>query len=118
MLADKRSKLYEEIEAHRGRPLVVYVTSKRNGIQAVMSMDVMPYLMDQLSLISPEKKEIDILIGGYGGDPMVSWRIMSWIRERVDKVSILVPQSAYSAATLLALGETRLLCIQTLISDR
>jgi hypothetical protein len=35
---------------------------------------------------------------------MVAWRIMSLIRERVDLVAVLIPQSAYSAATLVALG--------------
>lgn len=35
---------------------------------------------------------------------MVAWRIMSLLREKVNEVGVLVPQAAYSAATLLALG--------------
>lgn len=35
---------------------------------------------------------------------MVAWRIMTLVRQRVEKVSVMIPQSAYSAATLLALG--------------
>ncbi|MCD4727014.1 MAG: hypothetical protein K8R46_05105 [Pirellulales bacterium] len=102
-LAD-RSKLYREIEDHRKRPLVVYVTSKRQGVECKMSSDALPSLTDQLDLIPPDAEALDLLLAGYGGDPMVSWRIMSLIRERVKNVSVLIPQSAYSAATLLALG--------------
>ena len=102
-LAD-RSKLYQEIEDHRKRPLIVYVTSKRQGVEGKMSNDALPSLTDQLDLIPPGTEALDLLLAGYGGDPMVSWRIMSLIRERVENVSVLIPQSAYSAATLLALG--------------
>jgi hypothetical protein len=35
---------------------------------------------------------------------MVAWRIMTLVRQRVDEVSVMIPQSAYSAATLVALG--------------
>ena len=44
------------------------------------------------------------MVASYGGDPMVAWRIMSLIRARGMDVSVLIPHSAYSAATLLALG--------------
>jgi Serine dehydrogenase proteinase len=45
-----------------------------------------------------------LLIVSNGGDPTVAWRIMSLLREKVDAVGVLVPQSAFSAATLIALG--------------
>lgn len=102
-LAERRI-LCGRIEAHRKRPLLVYVTSKRDGVNATMATDALPYLIDQLQTIGQDSKELDFLIVSYGGDPMVAWRIMSLLRERFDKVSVLVPQSAYSAATLLALG--------------
>jgi hypothetical protein len=102
-LAD-RQKIYKEIEDHRRRPLLVYVTSKRDGAQGKMSSDALPRLIDQLDSLGGEAKSLDLLVVGYGGDPMVSWRIMSLIRERIGTVAVLVPQSAYSAATLLALG--------------
>ncbi len=100
----ERLVLHQKIEEHRKRPLLVYVTSKREGVYASMATNALPYLIDQLDLIPPSTKELDFLIVSLGGDPMVAWRIMSLIRERVDKVSALIPQSAYSAATLLALG--------------
>lgn len=101
---NERLSLYGKIEGHRKRPLLVYVTSKREGVDAAMATDVLPYLIDQCELLSADTTELDFLIVSLGGDPMVAWRIMSLVRERVDKVAVLVPQSAYSAATLLALG--------------
>jgi hypothetical protein len=85
--------------------LLVYVTSKRDGVNASMATDALPYLIDQLDTLAAGTTELDFLIVSFGGDPMVAWRIMSLIRERgIDRVSVLIPQSAYSAATLVALG--------------
>jgi hypothetical protein len=100
----ERIKLYEQIEAHRKRPLIVYVTSKREGVYALMSTDALPRVIEQIEGIPKESDALDFLIVSYGGDPMVAWRIMSLIRQRVDKVGVLIPQSAYSAATLMAFG--------------
>jgi hypothetical protein len=47
---------------------------------------------------------LDLLIVSNGGDPTVAWRIVSLIRQRVKKFSALIPQAAYSAATLIVLG--------------
>ena len=105
MSLNKRVTLYREIELYRKRPLIVYVTSKREGVWATMASDALPYVVEQLDLLDEGTQELDFLIASNGGDPMVAWRIMSLIRERgIDKVSVLVPQSAYSAATMVALG--------------
>lgn len=45
-LAD-RVKLYTELEALRNRPLLVYVTSPREGAEGQMSADVIPEICDQ-----------------------------------------------------------------------
>lgn len=100
----ERLEIYKKIEGHRNRPLIAYVTSKREGVISAMASDALPYLIEQLDSLGTSATDLDFLIVSFGGDPMVAWRIMSLIRERVDKVSVLIPQSAYSAATLLALG--------------
>lgn len=100
-----RIDLYKKIEEHRKRPLLVYVTSKREGVSAnKMATDALPNIIEQLDAIPSGSKELDFMIASYGGDPMVAWRIVSLIRQRVEKLSVLIPQSAYSAATLVALG--------------
>jgi hypothetical protein len=106
----ERVKLYEKIEQRRKRPLIVYVTSKRLGpLPSFMATDAIPWIIEQLDAIPTDSKAVDLLIASYGGDPMVAWRISTLIRQRVDDdgngdVSVLIPQSAYSAATLLAFG--------------
>lgn len=106
MSLSERIAIYEEIEKARGRPLVVYVTSDRKGPHAGgrMSGDVIPELLDQLTALPPKANSVDLLVVSSGGDPTVAWRAMSLLRERCAQVAILVPQAAYSAATLLALG--------------
>jgi hypothetical protein len=69
-----------------------------------MASDALAHLIDQLDSLPSGTTQLDFMIASFGGDPMVAWRMMSLIRQRVDEVSVLVPQSAYSAATLLALG--------------
>src|SRR5947209_8738431 len=101
---NQRLTLYQKIEGHRKRPMLVYVTSKREGINASMASNALPYVIDQLNALPADATDLDLLIVSLGGDPMVAWRIMSLIRQRVDRVSVLIPQSAYSAATLVALG--------------
>jgi len=100
----ERINLYKKIEAHRKRSLIVYVTSKRYGAGAYMSTDALPSIIEQLDKLPAESKALDFLIVSHGGDPMVAWRIMTLIRQRVEEVSVIIPQSAYSAATLVALG--------------
>lgn len=100
-----RIKLYKAIEAHRNSPLIVYVTSKRAGVVSSMANDALPSIIEQIDDLPANTTKLDLLIASYGGDPMVAWRIMNLIRQRdIKSVSVLIPQSAYSAATLLALG--------------
>ena len=80
MSLKERLAIYDKIEAHRKHPLLVYVTSKRDGVNAEMATDALPYLIDQLDAMPADTKHIDLLIASYGGDPMVAWRIMSLIR--------------------------------------
>jgi Serine dehydrogenase proteinase len=69
-----------------------------------MGADSIPEIMDQLRALPKEAKALDFMVISAGGDPMAAWRIVRLIRERVEKFSVLVPQAAFSAATLLALG--------------
>lgn len=101
----ERRKLYKELEKARGdRPLIVYVTSTRPGIESKILPDAIPQLLDQLDAIGKDKKAVDLLVVSLGGDPMTAWRAMTLIHERVESVAVLVPQVAYSAATMLAMG--------------
>jgi hypothetical protein len=69
-----------------------------------MAPDAIPFIINQMELIPPNQKEIDFLIVSNGGDPITALRIMNILREKFEKVNVLIPYVAYSAASLLALG--------------
>ena len=69
-----------------------------------MGSDVIPEFANHILSVPEDKKEIDILIVSNGGDPTVAWRIISMLRERFEKIGVLLPYAAFSAATLLSLG--------------
>lgn len=99
-----RRDLYKRIEKVRGNSLITYVTSLRPNASAQIAGDVIPEIIRQIEQIPKEKSEIDFLIVSNGGDPIVAWRIISLLRSRFERLNVLLPYSAYSAATLIALG--------------
>ncbi len=100
---NERRKAYQAIEDYRGRPLIVYVTSTRRGASSRMASDAAREFIDQINSIK-ESSEVDIMIHSFGGDALAAWKLMSLIRERFERVHVLVPYMAFSAATLFALG--------------
>lgn len=99
-----RVDLYRKIEELRDRPLIVYATSPRFNAGGKMGSDAIPEICDQIAALPTNSRKADLLIVSSGGDPMVAWRTISMLREKVDDLGVLVPHTAYSAATLLALG--------------
>ena len=99
----KRRQKYQAIEEYRGRPLIVYVTSTRQGVDSQLSGDAVREFIDQIDSIA-ESSDVDVMIHSTGGDALAAWKLMSVLRERFDKVYVLVPYMAFSAATLFALG--------------
>lgn len=104
MASADRVKIYEKIEKKRKRSLIAYVTSIREGMGGQMAPDAIPIIIKQLEAIPSECKEIDFLIISNGGDAITALRIMNLLRERFDKITVLLPYVAYSAATILSLG--------------
>ena len=100
----ERRVLYERIESNRKRPLISYVTTIRPNVRVSMSNDVLPSIIRQIEAIPSDQKEVDFLIISNGGDPIASLKIINILRERFNKISVLLPNVAYSAATVLALG--------------
>lgn len=103
-----RVQIYREIEALRGRPLVAMVTSARLHASGSIASDMVGELSRQLNELPQTASELDLLIVSNGGDPTVAWRVVSMIRERVSSFDVLVPQSAFSAATMIALGANQI----------
>lgn len=104
MSYNSRKDLFAKVETLRNRPLIAYVTSIRPNLSGQMAGDAIDYVIEQIQQIPSEQREIDFLIISNGGDPITAIRIISILRERFDKISVLLPYVAYSAATILALG--------------
>lgn len=104
MAFQDRLQIYNKIQEIRKRSLIVYATSSRQNANAQMGQDVIPHFIRHLESIKDNLDGIDVLIMSSGGDPIVSWRIISLLRNRFKGITVFVPYNAYSAATLLALG--------------
>lgn len=99
-----RFDAYRRVEELRQRPLIVYATSQRPNVSSPMSTETLPELFDQIEALPRDARDADVLIVSRGGEPMVAWRFVNALRERVERFSVLVPHDAFSSATLLALG--------------
>ena len=104
-----RVKLFKEISGIRERPLISYITSFRQNASASIASDVIPEFLKQLQSLPKDNPNIDLLVISYGGDPTVSYRIITILRERYKKIGVLLPFAAYSAATLISLGADEIL---------
>lgn len=106
MAKKDRVSIIEELEKERGGTFIItYVTSTRAGFEVPMAMDSIRFFYNHLSKISePEKTTIDLFIHSNGGDGTVPWRLVNLIREYCKVFNVLVPNHAFSAATLTALG--------------
>lgn len=105
--AARRRKLIADLEAKRGgRMCIAYITSTRPGHEIQIADDVLRLVYDHLQAGVSELngKGVDLFLHSNGGSGTVPWRLVSLIREYTDDFAVLVPHSAFSAATLIALG--------------
>ena len=93
-----RKTLFEQIENSRQRPLISYVTSIRPNLSGNMTGDSIDQIIAQIQKIPEDKKEIDFLIISNGGDPITALRIISILRERFNKISVLLAQNIIATA--------------------
>jgi hypothetical protein len=103
MAREQRIKLLEKIEKERGSKVITYLTSTRKNWEVRMAMDAVRIIYDHLESAS-SSENIDLFLHSNGGEGTVPWRLVTLIRERAKKFSVLVPFRAFSAATLTALG--------------
>ncbi|MCR8559282.1 hypothetical protein KXD93_16615 [Mucilaginibacter sp. BJC16-A38] len=105
-----RQQCYLDIEKYRKRPLIVYASNFTTSLAQFVGngnsilLDDVDGFTDVLMNIDSSVREIDIIIHSPGGSPDATERIVSVLRNKFDKVHFLIPHSAYSAATMLALS--------------
>lgn len=106
VLFKMRTDCYKEIEKVRKRPLVIYATKFLDALPEtpnfidISDVDGFTDLVNSIK----DSKEIDVLLHSPGGRPDATERIVHILRNKFDRVHFLIPHSAYSAATMLALS--------------
>jgi len=101
-----RKSVYAEIESERGRPLLVYFADIDNPLKAALSsidfndIDGFTDLVNQCE----RSDSVDVLLHSAGGSGEITERIVATLRGKFAEVHFLIPHSAYSAATMLALS--------------
>jgi hypothetical protein len=109
--ANRKAAIEELQKARDGSVVISYITSTRQGLETQMAMDVIGPVYRHLQGIKtpPEDTKIDLFIHSNGGDGIVPWRLVTLIREFCSHFTVLVPNRAFSAATLTALGADEVL---------
>jgi hypothetical protein len=111
-LSELRRGVYRDIEQLRQRPLFVYAARFTDIQQGPISLDLFDIdgFTDLVDAVDKSTSAVDVLIYSPGGSPEATERIVSILRGRFqDDVQFLVPHSAYSAATMLALSGNQII---------
>lgn len=107
-LFELRKACYVEIEALRGRPLLIYATKFLDGVPPGVPNQIdlpdVDGFTDLINSVGADCKSVDVLLHSPGGRPDATERIVGILRDRFSEVNFLIPHSAYSAATMLALS--------------
>jgi serine dehydrogenase proteinase len=100
---ENRQTLLRSLEAKTGRPVVVYAANLNvsNIPNSLDHSDVTPFA--DLTRTIPGSS-IDVLLHSPGGLAEAAERIVSLLRARFTSVRFIIPHSAFSAATMLALS--------------
>ena len=107
-LFDLRKACYAEIEALRGHPLLIYATKFLDGgppnIPNQIDLSDVDGFTDLINSVGSNHSSVDVLLHSPGGRPDATERIVGLLRNKFQEVNFLIPHSAYSAATMLALS--------------
>ena len=102
-----RENCYKDIEKVRSRPLLVYATKFLEGTSpGTPNFIDLPDVDGFTDLINSVKNNdaVDVLLHSPGGRPDATERLVKLLRSHFKEVDFLIPHSAYSAATMLALS--------------
>lgn len=98
-----RLQLIKSIEKKRGSTVISYITGDKPNFSTKIADDVTPLFYRQLEKLG-KTKQIDIFLYSRGGNVNTPWRLINLLREFAERITVLIPYRAHSAATLLSLG--------------
>jgi hypothetical protein len=89
----------EKLESMQGYPVLAYYMADNAG----MADEQMVHLYGHLRRLG-HQPHLGLWVYSRGGATEVPWKMISLLRQFADRLSVLIPYRANSAATLLALG--------------
>lgn len=98
-----RQSLIVDLERARNSRIITYILSDRQGVRGQVAEDAVRPMYDHLKSIGKVPR-IDLFLYSVGGLTDVPWRIVSMLREFGDRLGVIVPYKAMSAATMIAIG--------------
>jgi hypothetical protein len=105
----ERKQQLKRISALRGRDILVYASDiSKNAPTQIEYSDILPF-SDQLSNLSNEGTQIDIILETPGGFAEVVEDMVTLVRSRYEKVGIIVPGFCKSAGTIFAMAGDEIL---------
>ncbi|MBC7318650.1 serine protease [Candidatus Bipolaricaulota bacterium] len=94
-----------QIENLTGRPLIVYAANtRRRGFDVPNRIDDSDIIGFSDLIEGIKSKKLDVLLHSPGGSAEATERIVNLLRENFEHIRFLIPNAAYSAATMLALS--------------
>jgi Serine dehydrogenase proteinase len=101
---DRLAKI-REIQSHSGRPLILYAANFIKGgaipNNSIDDTDITAF-SDLIQGVSPPT--LDVILHSPGGLAESAERIVALLREKFTDIRFIIPHTAYSAATLIALS--------------
>jgi hypothetical protein len=99
-----RLESIKKIEEYTKHPLIVYAANtRRGGFNVPNTIDDSDITGFSDLIEGIESKEMDIFLHSPGGSAESTERIVNLLRENFSHIRFLIPNAAYSAATMLAL---------------
>jgi len=107
----KRQEIIKKIGESEKSFCISYINGQKNphelfGTQ--IALDVVPIFYNILNDVGKQHK-ISLIIRSNGGDIDAPLPIVSLMREYCDKLEIIIPENAHSAATLISLGGDKII---------
>lgn len=108
--SERQTRLQEFQSARDGRLTIAYVTSTRANLEIQIADDVLRLFFDHLEANrAAAARGVDLILHSNGGHGPTAWRLVNLIREYTKDFTVVVPDRAFSAATLIALGANEIL---------
>lgn len=103
-----RKERYEEIEKNRDTKVLLFVTGTRQGLEIGITRDCIGRFVELLDEIGPTER-ISLILHTDGGDILSAWQLVNLIRMYCEDLEVIVPFTALSAGTLIAIGANKII---------